>query len=160
MSDKIYVSGINPRYVLRNWMAESAIRRAETNEFSEVCFLTASLTVRPRWTRPWFDSCTFCCYQVELLHQVLSSPFVTQEAAESAGFAARPPTWAESLRVSCSSWVVHRQKGRRESAWRAFLFTEMYFQIKEIVSEIKYFILTLLEAQVSYSPVFKRDSHS
>lgn len=66
---------INPRYVLRNWMAESAIRKAETNNFSEVV----------------------------LLHQVLSSPFVTQETAEAAGYAARPPTWAGSLKVSCSS---------------------------------------------------------
>lgn len=29
-------TGINPRYVLRNWMAESAIRKAEGNDFSEV----------------------------------------------------------------------------------------------------------------------------
>lgn len=28
---------VNPRYVLRNWMAESAIRKAERNDFSEVC---------------------------------------------------------------------------------------------------------------------------
>lgn len=69
------MKSINPRYVLRNWMAESAIRKAETNDFSEV----------------------------GLLHQVLSSPFVTQETAEATGYAARPPTWAGSLKVSCSS---------------------------------------------------------
>lgn len=91
-------------------MAESAIRRAETNDFSEVCFLTASLNVRRRRTLHWFKSCIFCCYQVGLLHQVLSSPFMKQEAAEAAGYAARPPTWAESLRVSCSSWIVHQRK--------------------------------------------------
>lgn len=28
---------VNPRYVLRNWMAESATRKAEMNNFSEVC---------------------------------------------------------------------------------------------------------------------------
>uniref|UniRef100_A0A8D2ZYK2 Selenoprotein O n=1 Tax=Scophthalmus maximus TaxID=52904 RepID=A0A8D2ZYK2_SCOMX len=66
---------VNPRYVLRNWMAESAIVKAEMNDFSEV----------------------------ELLHRILSSPFVTQETAEEAGHAARPPPWAERLKVSCSS---------------------------------------------------------
>uniref|UniRef100_A0A3P8SP37 Selenoprotein O n=1 Tax=Amphiprion percula TaxID=161767 RepID=A0A3P8SP37_AMPPE len=69
------MKNVNPRYVLRNWMAESAIRKAEMNDFSEV----------------------------ELLHQILSSPFVTQETAEEAGYAARPPRWAERLKVSCSS---------------------------------------------------------
>uniref|UniRef100_A0A672ZCM8 Selenoprotein O n=1 Tax=Sphaeramia orbicularis TaxID=375764 RepID=A0A672ZCM8_9TELE len=67
--------GVNPRYVLRNWMAESAIQKAEMNDFSEV----------------------------ELLHHVLSFPFVTQETAEEAGYAARPPQWAKGLKVSCSS---------------------------------------------------------
>lgn len=43
--------------------------------------------------------------QVAMLHHTLSSPFVTQEAAEEAGFAARPPEWAKRLKVSCSSWV-------------------------------------------------------
>uniref|UniRef100_A0A3Q3W811 Selenoprotein O n=1 Tax=Mola mola TaxID=94237 RepID=A0A3Q3W811_MOLML len=66
---------VNPRYVLRNWMADSAIRKAEMNDFSEV----------------------------ELLLHVLSSPFVTQETAEEAGYAARPPMWAKRLKVSCSS---------------------------------------------------------
>ncbi|KAK5606158.1 hypothetical protein CRENBAI_026190 [Crenichthys baileyi] len=66
---------VNPRYVLRNWMAESAIRRAEESDFSEV----------------------------ELLHHILSSPFVTQDSAEEAGYAARPPLWANRLKVSCSS---------------------------------------------------------
>uniref|UniRef100_A0A671WND2 Selenoprotein O n=1 Tax=Sparus aurata TaxID=8175 RepID=A0A671WND2_SPAAU len=69
------LTDVNPRYVLRNWMAESAIRKAEMNDFSEV----------------------------ELLHHILSSPFVTQETAEEAGYAARPPLWAERLKVSCSS---------------------------------------------------------
>ncbi|KAM4533536.1 protein adenylyltransferase SelO-like isoform 1-T2 [Odontesthes bonariensis] len=69
------MKSINPRYVLRNWMAESAVRKAEMNDFSEV----------------------------ELLLRILSSPFVTQDAAEEAGYAARPPWWADSLKVSCSS---------------------------------------------------------
>ncbi|XP_070842510.1 protein adenylyltransferase SelO-like [Chaetodon trifascialis] len=69
------MKNVNPRYVLRNWMADSAIRRAETNDFSEV----------------------------ERLLHILSSPFVTQETAEEAGYAARPPLWAKRLKVSCSS---------------------------------------------------------
>ncbi|XP_034562823.1 protein adenylyltransferase SelO-1, mitochondrial-like [Notolabrus celidotus] len=69
------MKNVNPRYVLRNWMAESAIRKAENNDFSEV----------------------------ELLHRILSSPFVTQETAEEAGYAARPPQWARRVKVSCSS---------------------------------------------------------
>ncbi|GAA6213575.1 uncharacterized protein LOC108899996 [Lates japonicus] len=69
------MKSVNPRYVLRNWMAESAIRKAEKNDFSEV----------------------------ELLHRILSFPFVTQETAEEAGYAARPPLWAKRLKVSCSS---------------------------------------------------------
>ncbi|TMS09064.1 UPF0061 protein [Larimichthys crocea] len=69
------MNNVNPRYVLRNWMAESAIKKAEMNDFSEV----------------------------ELLHHILSSPFVTQETAEEAGYAARPPLWAKRLKVSCSS---------------------------------------------------------
>ncbi|XP_042254887.1 protein adenylyltransferase SelO-like [Thunnus maccoyii] len=66
---------VNPRYVLRNWMAESAIGKTEINDFTEV----------------------------EQLHHVLSFPFVTQETAEEAGYAARPPLWAKRLKVSCSS---------------------------------------------------------
>ncbi|KAL7373569.1 hypothetical protein ABVT39_009747 [Epinephelus coioides] len=69
------MKNINPRYVLRNWMAESAIRKAEVNDFSEV----------------------------ELLYHILSFPFVTQETAEEAAYAARPPLWAKRLKVSCSS---------------------------------------------------------
>lgn len=66
---------INPRYVLRNWMAESAIRKAEGNDFSEV----------------------------ELLQRTLAQPYLTQDAAEEAGYAAQPPWWAQGLNVSCSS---------------------------------------------------------
>ncbi|KAM3860362.1 protein adenylyltransferase SelO-like [Diretmus argenteus] len=69
------MKNVNPRYVLRNWMAESAIKKAEINDFSEV----------------------------ELLHHTLSFPYLTQETAEEAGYAARPPSWAKRLKVSCSS---------------------------------------------------------
>ncbi|KAM6953392.1 protein adenylyltransferase SelO-like [Aplochiton taeniatus] len=69
------MKSVNPRYVLRNWMAESSIGKAERSDYSEV----------------------------ELLHHTLSMPYLTQEAAERAGYAARPPPWARDLRVSCSS---------------------------------------------------------
>nr|XP_033788781.1 protein adenylyltransferase SelO, mitochondrial-like [Geotrypetes seraphini] len=66
---------VNPRYVLRNWMAESAIRKAEMNDFTEV----------------------------RLLQQVLQKPFQVQTKAEEAGYSLRPPSWAKDLQVSCSS---------------------------------------------------------
>ncbi|XP_069504238.1 protein adenylyltransferase SelO-like isoform X3 [Ambystoma mexicanum] len=69
------MSGTNPRYVLRNWMAESAVRKAEINDFSEV----------------------------RLLHEFLQHPFRKQAKAEEAGYASSSPSWAKDLRVSCSS---------------------------------------------------------
>ncbi|XP_038611787.1 protein adenylyltransferase SelO-like isoform X2 [Tachyglossus aculeatus] len=69
------MTSVNPRYVLKNWMAESAVRKAEMNDFSEVRFL----------------------------HQVLQRPFQSQTAAEKAGYSSPSPSWAKDLRVSCSS---------------------------------------------------------
>ncbi|XP_077772427.1 protein nucleotidyltransferase YdiU-like [Podarcis muralis] len=69
------MTSINPRYVLRNWMAESAAQKAERNDFSEV----------------------------HLLQQVLQHPFQMQAMAERAGYAQRPPAWAKDIKVSCSS---------------------------------------------------------
>ncbi|XP_072183598.1 protein adenylyltransferase SelO-like isoform X2 [Excalfactoria chinensis] len=66
---------VNPRYVLRNWMAESAVQKANLDDFSEV----------------------------QLLQQVLQRPFQKQQAAEKAGYALRAPAWARDLKVSCSS---------------------------------------------------------
>nr|XP_034985539.1 protein adenylyltransferase SelO-like isoform X1 [Zootoca vivipara]XP_034985540.1 protein adenylyltransferase SelO-like isoform X1 [Zootoca vivipara] len=66
---------INPRYVLRNWMAESAAQKAERNDFSEV----------------------------HLSQQVLQRPFQRQAMAERAGYAQCPPAWAKDIKVSCSS---------------------------------------------------------
>lgn len=63
----------NPRYVLRNWMAESAIRRAREGDFGEV----------------------------HALLDCLRRPF--DERPEHARFAAPPPDWASALTVSCSS---------------------------------------------------------
>ncbi|KVO59889.1 protein adenylyltransferase SelO [Burkholderia stagnalis] len=64
---------VNPKYVLRNHLAEVAIRRAKEKDFSEV----------------------------ERLAQVLCRPF--DEQPEYASYAALPPDWAGSLEVSCSS---------------------------------------------------------
>ncbi|XP_044280694.1 protein adenylyltransferase SelO-like isoform X2 [Varanus komodoensis] len=69
------MTGINPRYVLRNWMAESAAQKAARNDFSEV----------------------------RLLQRVLQHPFQMQKVAERAGYAERPPAWAKDIKVSCSS---------------------------------------------------------
>ncbi|XP_008055358.1 uncharacterized protein LOC103259505 [Carlito syrichta] len=66
---------VNPRYVLKNWMAEAAVRKAERNDFSEVHFL----------------------------QQVLQHPFQKHSAAEKAGYSSPTPSWAKDLRVSCSS---------------------------------------------------------
>ncbi|KAM5144201.1 protein adenylyltransferase SelO-like isoform 1-T1 [Callospermophilus lateralis] len=61
---------VNPRYVLKNWMAESAVQKAERNDFSEV----------------------------RLLQQVLRHPFQKHSAAERAGYALPTPSWAKDLR--------------------------------------------------------------
>ncbi|NXF38164.1 SELO protein, partial [Nyctibius bracteatus] len=69
------MTAVNPRYILRNWMAESAVRKANMNDFSEV----------------------------HLLQQILQNPFQKQQAAEKAGYSLRAPPWAKDLKVSCSS---------------------------------------------------------
>jgi uncharacterized protein YdiU (UPF0061 family) len=66
---------VNPRYVLRNWMAQSAIEKAEKDDFSEVQFL----------------------------HEVLQSPYTINEEAEKRGYANPPPEWSCTIKVSCSS---------------------------------------------------------
>ncbi|XP_069683741.1 protein adenylyltransferase SelO-like isoform X2 [Periplaneta americana] len=66
---------INPRYVLKNWMAQSAIEKAEKDDFSEVQFLL----------------------------NVLQSPYTVNEEAEKRGYADPPPKWSSTIKVSCSS---------------------------------------------------------
>lgn len=66
---------VNPCYILRNWMAQEAINKAENGDYSEV----------------------------ERLLRVLSLPFTRQEEAESRGYSQPPPYWASTLRLSCSS---------------------------------------------------------
>lgn len=65
----------NPCYVLKNWMAEQAIRKANSNDFSQVG---------------------------ELL-KILRNPYLRQITAEEAGYADRRPSWADDIKVSCSS---------------------------------------------------------
>lgn len=63
----------NPKYVLRNWLAEQAIRQAKTGDFSEV----------------------------QRLLSCLRHPYAEQPEFED--YAALPPDWASGLEVSCSS---------------------------------------------------------
>lgn len=67
------MDGVNPRYILRNYLAQIAIARAEERDFSEV----------------------------ERLLNLLHHPF--DEQPEMAHYAAPPPDWAQSISVSCSS---------------------------------------------------------
>mgnify|MGYP001034245771 FL=1 len=65
---------VNPRFILRNHLAETAIRRAaDQRDYSEV----------------------------ERLHALLSRPF--DEQPEFDAYAAEPPDWARRIEVSCSS---------------------------------------------------------
>lgn len=64
---------VNPRYVLRNYLAQEAITAAEQGHYEPV----------------------------RRLHQVLKHPF--DEQPEHADFAKRPPDWANKLEISCSS---------------------------------------------------------
>lgn len=64
---------VNPKYILRNHLAEQAIRSARQGDFSEV----------------------------ERLRGILSRPYDEQPAHEA--YAGHPPEWAASLEISCSS---------------------------------------------------------
>ncbi len=67
------MDAVNPKYVLRNYLAQIAIEKAQNKDFSEVARLLA----------------------------VLEKPF--DEQPENAHYAALPPDWASTLEVSCSS---------------------------------------------------------
>ena len=64
---------VNPKYVLRNYLAQQAIERAQNGDYSEVGKLLA----------------------------ILEQPF--DEQPEHEAYAALPPDWAAHLEVSCSS---------------------------------------------------------
>ena len=69
----VRMNRVNPLYVLRNHMAETAIRQAQRGDDSEV----------------------------QRLHRLLQHPFDAQPGCEAdADF---PPSWAQSIEVSCSS---------------------------------------------------------
>lgn len=64
---------VNPAIVLRNYLAENAIRAAQAGDFGEIA----------------------------RLHAALRAPF--DDLAEGSTYAEPPPTWARHLEVSCSS---------------------------------------------------------
>jgi uncharacterized protein YdiU (UPF0061 family) len=70
----IAMRAVNPKYILRNHLAEQAIRQAQQHDFSELA----------------------------RLQRVLSRPFDEQPEA-AAAYGGLPPDWASSLEVSCSS---------------------------------------------------------
>ena len=64
---------VNPKFVLRNHLAQTAIERAQQGDFSEVARLLL----------------------------ILEHPF--DELPEHAAYADHPPAWAQQIEVSCSS---------------------------------------------------------
>ncbi|MCY1288765.1 hypothetical protein D9M68_519570 [compost metagenome] len=64
---------VNPKYILRNYLAQRAIEAAQQGDYAEV----------------------------RQLHAVLSRPFDEQPGME--GYAERPPEWGKHLEISCSS---------------------------------------------------------
>jgi len=66
---------VNPKYILRNWIAQKAIEKAEQGDFD----------------------------MVELLLKTLKNPYVEQKEAEDHKFADPVPDWSRDLVVSCSS---------------------------------------------------------
>jgi uncharacterized protein YdiU (UPF0061 family) len=70
---KLAMDAVNPKYILRNYLAQIAIEKAQNGDFSEI----------------------------ERLLSVLQSPYDEQPGSEA--YAALPPDWANGLEVSCSS---------------------------------------------------------
>jgi uncharacterized protein YdiU (UPF0061 family) len=66
---------VNPKYVLRNHLAEVAIREAQAGEFTEL----------------------------HRLQKVLQRPFDEQGEDDAQRYASFPPDWAQTIEVSCSS---------------------------------------------------------
>jgi serine/tyrosine/threonine adenylyltransferase len=64
---------VNPKFILRNYLAQQAIEKAEQGDYSEV----------------------------RHLHAVLQQPYAEQ--ADNESYAAPPPDWGKHLAVSCSS---------------------------------------------------------
>ncbi|WP_188379999.1 protein adenylyltransferase SelO [Oxalicibacterium faecigallinarum] len=70
---KLAMDAVNPKYVLRNYLAQTAIEKAQNKDFSEVAKLLS----------------------------ILERPF--DEQPENEQYADLPPDWANDLEVSCSS---------------------------------------------------------
>jgi len=66
---------VNPKYILRNWIAQKAIEKAEDGDF----------------------------HLVKLLEKILSNPYIEHKEAEEQGFSGKVPDWSKDLVVSCSS---------------------------------------------------------
>ena len=64
---------VNPKYILRNYMVQTAIIKAENKDYSEV----------------------------DNILKLLTNPFDEQPEMES--YADDPPDWARTLELSCSS---------------------------------------------------------
>ena len=70
---RVRMDRVNPQYVLRNYLAQNAIAKAQQRDYSEV----------------------------DRLLKLLARPFDEQPGCEA--YAAPPPDWAEHIEVSCSS---------------------------------------------------------
>ena len=70
---RLAMHAVNPKYVLRNYLAQIAIEKAQNRDFSEIAKLL----------------------------RILEKPF--DEQPENEAYAALPPDWANQLEVSCSS---------------------------------------------------------
>ncbi len=70
---RLAMHAVNPKYVLRNYLAQVAIEKAQNKDFSEIAKLLAAL----------------------------EKPF--EEQPKNAKYAELPPDWASELEVSCSS---------------------------------------------------------
>ena len=64
---------VNPKYILRNYLAQGAIEKAQQKDYSEI----------------------------HRLLTLLRNPYSEQAGMES--YAAAPPNWGKHLSVSCSS---------------------------------------------------------
>ena len=69
----LLIKANNPKYILRNYMAQEVIEAAESSDFSAL----------------------------ETLIEVITSPYEELEQYEH--FANRSPDWAKNLEISCSS---------------------------------------------------------
>ena len=70
---KLRMDKVNPKYILRNYLAQEAIEAAQNGDYT----------------------------QVNILHKVLINPF--DEQPEFEDYAKLPPDWGKKLEISCSS---------------------------------------------------------